>query len=78
MTTPTFSVIGDLYSPTQLQRALYEASQIAFALMTSYMEETPPPRELLEAYGRLRESASDAMIEHATCMKRTAPKANNG
>ena len=31
-------------------------------------------QHLVEAYGRLREAGSDAMIEHATCMKRTAPK----
>ena len=75
MTTPTFSVIGDLYSPTQLQRALYEASLIAFEFLSCRVEQTTPSRELMEAFGRLQSAASDAMIEHATCMKRTAPNA---
>lgn len=74
MTHPTFSAISDLYSPTQLQRALYEASQIAFAMMACYMEETPPTRELLDTFMRLRDAGDDAMIEYAVSMKRTAPK----
>ena len=78
MTTPTFSTISDLYSPTQLQRALVEAERIAGAFMHSRITGGPIPTELLEAYERLGMVAKDAAAEYDACMRRTAPKVSDG
>jgi hypothetical protein len=78
MTTPTFSVIGDLYSPTQLQRALVEASDIALAFMACSMNQVRPTSDLMDVFARLQVAALDAAAEHDACMKRTAPKVSNG
>ena len=79
MTQPTFSAISDLYSPTQLQRALYEAQQIAHEFLACYIEQRKPTSELMDANSRLLNAATDAEMEYVTCMKRSAPgKVSNG
>jgi hypothetical protein len=75
MTTPIFSAISDLYSPTQLQRALFEAQEIARAFMACSIEQERPTTALMEAFGRLQTAGTDAGLEHALSMKRSAPKA---
>jgi hypothetical protein len=72
--TPTFSVISDLYSPTQLQRALFEAQEIARAFMACAMEQERPTTALMDAFGRLQAAGTDAGLEHAMSAKRPAPK----
>ena len=74
MSSPTFSVISDLYSPTQLQRALFEANEIATAFMACSMNQVRPSPELMDVFARLQVAAQSAEAEYAACMKRTAPK----
>jgi len=62
METPHFSTITDMHSPTQLRRALWEASCIAMTLcdMARYLE--TPDEALREVVRRLNEAAADAAL----------------
>jgi hypothetical protein len=55
-----FSTISDLYSPTQLRRALQEAQGIASELLSCAADGRFPDELLLDAYRRLSETVEDA------------------
>lgn len=83
MTTPTFSAISDLYSPTQLRRALWEAAQIAKELRQQVLFcGYDISDELAAVLGRLSDAADDVIAvdiaRDAASVKRTALKVGNG
>lgn len=57
--TPTFSAISDLYSPTQLRRALVEAEFIARTLMDCLECREWPTKPLRDSLRRLGDAVED-------------------
>jgi hypothetical protein len=73
MSGPTFSAISDLYSPTQLRRALREAAQIATELRQQVRHcGWDIGDELALVLARLENAGADAHALDAP------PKASNG
>lgn len=75
MDNPTFSVITDLYSPSQLGRALIQASDIATALAGCALEHTDPPARLLSALTFLQWVAADLQPHKTT--RAAVPESND-
>lgn len=59
MTDARFSVITDLYSPTQLRKGLAEAGELAQALAGYALEGQKPPDSILSSLSYLQWAASD-------------------
>lgn len=73
--TPKFSTITDLYSVSQLQKALVEARDIAHAFLACAIEHTEPTGEMFAAFSSLQEAATVSGLEIAG---RQAKEARHG